>query len=497
MSLQTYDWSKPQRQSPAGLGLMFFKVLKGFFNVFLPLIVVYFFKKGRASDAYEWMFAGLGVFVLMRAILEFLFYRFHIADGELVIKSGILRKQTVSLPLEKIQGVQLEQNIYHKALGITRMGFDSAGTEKTEVKIDAIGLEKAAALKAFILERAATEEEEAASGNITAPYEYDEKKIIQLGFSDLLKLSFSANHIEAFFILLGFLFSLLQQARDVVEDQIEALATEASGYLVAGSVSLFVFLFLLTLIVSIFFSVLRTFFTYFNFFISSREKGFRIYGGLLQVREKLVPYRKIQYISWKANFVRQKIGIWMLQFHSVGSDAVKENQQVKTPVTQRAFLPALLEKYHPELDQNTVNGNGISPLYAIRRTVFTGLLPAIVLCGASVYWWGIHATWWLLLVPVVYAHTRVFTRRFRFFLGTEAIQLHKGVWGTYNALLRWDKIQKVSLRESMYQRKKHLATLVLHTAGGVVTLPYIKKQEAVQLMNYALFKAEISGSDWM
>ncbi|MGV3765167.1 MAG: PH domain-containing protein [Chitinophagaceae bacterium] len=497
MSPQTYDWSKPQRQSPAGLGLMFFKVLKGFFNVFLPLIVVYFFKKGRASDAYEWVFAGLGVFVLVRAILEFLFYRFHIAEGELVIKSGILRKQTISLPLEKIQGVQLEQNIYHKALGITRMGFDSAGTEKTEVKIDAIGLEKAAALKAFILERATTEEDETASGNIAAPYEYDEKKIIQLGFADLLKLSFSANHIEAFFILLGFLFSLLQQARDVVDDQIEALATEASGYLVAGSVSLFVFLFLLTLIVSIVFSVLRTFFTYFNFFISSREKGFRIYGGLLQVREKLVPYRKIQYISWKANFVRRKIGIWMLQFHSVGSDAVKENQQVKTPVTQDSFLPALLEKYHQELDQNTVNGNGISRFYAIRRTLFTGLLPAIVLCGAFIYWWGIHAIWWLLLVPVVYAHTVVFTKRFRFFLGAEAIQLHKGVWGTHNALLRWDKIQKVSLRESMYQRKKHLATLVLHTAGGVVTLPYIKKQEAVQLMNYALFKAEISGSDWM
>lgn len=497
MSPQTYDWSKPQRQSPAGLGLMFFKVLKGFFNVFLPLIVVYFFKKGRASDAYEWVFAGLGVFVLVRAILEFLFYRFHIAEGELVIKSGILRKQTVSLPLEKIQGVQLEQNIYHKALGITRMGFDSAGTEKTEVKIDAIGLEKAAALKAFILERAATEEDETASVNIAAPYEYDEKKIIQLGFADLLKLSFSANHIEAFFILLGFLFSLLQQARDVVEDQIEALATEASGYLVAGSVSLFVFLFLLTLIVSIVFSVLRTFLTYFNFFISSREKGFRIYGGLIQVREKLVPYRKIQYISWKANFVRRKIGIWMLQFHSIGSDAVKENQQVKTPVTQDSFLPALLEKYHPELDQNTVNGNGISRLYAIRRTLFTGLLPAIVLCGASVYWWGLHAIWWLLLVPVVYAHTRVFTSRFRFFLEAEAIQLRKGVWGTHNALLRWDKIQKVSLRESMYQQKKHLATLVLHTAGGVVTLPYIKKQEAVQLMNYALFKAEISGSDWM
>lgn len=493
MNNREYDWSQPQRQSAVGLLLIFFKVIRGTFNLFLPLILLYVVK-GRSGglQKWEWLFILAPIFMLVRASLEYYYYRFYINENELIIKKGVLRKQTIALPLDKIQGVQLEQHIVHKLLNAARLGFDSAGTERMEVKIDAIQLTKAAALKAFILEKRTTGQEQAPTS-----YEYDENKILTLGFSDLLRLSFSANHIEAFFILLGFLFSVLENVRDVLRDRINQWVDEASGWIPEGSFSVFVVLLMLVLIISVAVSVIKTFVTYFNFFISAREKGFRIYGGLINVKEKLLPYRKIQYITWRANWIRRKIGIYLLQYRSVGSDAVKENQQVRVPVTNELFIPALINVYHTRIDTIGLPAFRINSVYAFRKMIFSGILPAVAGFLISLNWLGAHACWFFMLIPFVYLHKLIFAKRFRYYISEEAIQLCKGIWGTQHVLLRWDKIQKIQVSQGIYQRKKALANIRLHTAGGVVSIPYISYEEAMSMTNYGLYKTETDKKDWM
>ena len=62
--------------------------------------------------------------------------------------------------------------------------------------------------------------------------------------------------------------------------------------------------------------------------------------------------------------------------------------------------------------------------------------------------------------------------------------------GREELVLRWDKIQSVSIEQSIYQEGRDLATVYLYTAGGTVTVPYIRLQEAREVINYALYKIE-------
>ena len=67
--------------------------------------------------------------------------------------------------------------------------------------------------------------------------------------------------------------------------------------------------------------------TYADFMISRSKKGFRIRSGLINKKEKFVPFRKIQFVSWKANWIRKKIGLFLLRFHATGADHVKNKMQ--------------------------------------------------------------------------------------------------------------------------------------------------------------------------
>lgn len=486
---QAIDWSFPQRQSPAALFIILLKVLRGMIRVFWPLFLLYFIRGRRGNpEKWELVFAFLPVFLLGRAILEFLYYRFFIVNNELVIKKGIFRKQTISVPLEKIQAVHIEQTFLHHLLGTAKISFDSAGTETIEIKIDAIQMAKAESLKGFIMQ---------SGGLPSGQLQSADQELIRLNFNDLLKLSISANHLEALFILFGFLFSVLESLKDLIRDRLTRLFDQASSLLLQNSISIFFILLITSLGIAIIISTARTFLTYFNFFISGSNRSYRIHSGLLNIREKVVPFQKIQYISWKATWLRKKIGLSLLHFHSVGGDEMRQRQQIKVPVTKYSYINILTTPYH-SLSQ-ALNGSThlIHPSYAIRRIIWPALPFSLVPVMITLPWWNWHALWFLLLIPYTYLFALFTVKHFRLILSEEAIFIHRGVPGLEEILLKWNNIQKITWKQSLYQRQHNLATVRIHTAGGILSIPFITLELAQRICNYSLYKIENDRQAWM
>ena len=71
-----------------------------------------------------------------------------------------------------------------------------------------------------------------------------------------------------------------------------------------------------------------------------------------------------------------------------------------------------------------------------------------------------------------------------------------GLLGYRTVALLFRKIQRVTVTQSRYQRRKDLASLRLYTASGSVRIPYIKHAEARQLRDYILYKVESSQQAW-
>ena len=78
----------------------------------------------------------------------------------------------------------------------------------------------------------------------------------------------------------------------------------------------------------------------------------------------------------------------------------------------------------------------------------------------------------------------------------DVLYIKKGIFGEERILMKWYKLQSVQLSQSIYQRRKGLANLTLHTAGGRITIYYIPLPAAYAILNYSLYKTETSKETW-
>jgi len=118
----------------------------------------------------------------------------------------------------------------------------------------------------------------------------------------------------------------------------------------------------------------------------------------------------------------------------------------RTLVVPGCYLPQIetvRDSYFSNFNKADFSEYPISTLVVGRIVLYLGVVPSLLF--GTLYFFK---TWWALL-----------------FLGWIPV-----VWA---AILRWYKIQSITLKQSPFQRRKHLATLTLSTAGGNLTLPYI------------------------
>jgi putative membrane protein len=244
------------------------------------------------------------------------------------------------------------------------------------------------------------------------------------------------------------------------------------------------------LLISIMISVVRILLLYADFHISRSVKGFHIRTGVINVKEKLVPYNKVQFISWKANLIRLKLKLYLLNFRSIGSGEVRNKQEIKVPVTKKEFIPLLVQFYHTLLPVQELSSLRIHPAYIFRKTLLSGIIPGVGLSIAGYFIMGNYSLLFLLLIPLAVFQSWLFCRKFRMWANDDVIQVRKGVYGLEELILKWNNIQMTRIFQSPYQRQKKLATVKIYTAGGTVVIPYITYHEAMAFVNYGLYKIE-------
>lgn len=147
----TFDWSKPQRQPLAALGIVFLRSFLEILKRFWPLLVVMLLGNKKGSDRYEWIGLVILALSVISALFRYLYFRFHLEEDKLVIRSGWIRKETKVIPLDRIQTVNIEQGPLHQLLSIVKLSIDTAGSQQEEAKIEALGRAMAEALKERLL----------------------------------------------------------------------------------------------------------------------------------------------------------------------------------------------------------------------------------------------------------------------------------------------------------------------------------------------------------
>ena len=485
------DWSIPQRQPVAGLVIVVLKTVWEILKRIWPLLLLMLFRRSPEEGSnrgafYEWIVIGFSLLALLAGVLRFYFFRFHILNNELIVKKGWLKKETLTIPLQKIQTVHIEQSILHEVLNIVKISIDTAGSTKTEVAIDALRRPMAEALRSQLLEEGKDPAHDQATEAPGTP-------LIKLSGKDLLRLSLSANHLEAFFILLSFGLGTWDNLRNISDRAV----SDAEGLVRTGTTLLWLF-FVPALLLTVFvISTARIVFRFFDFTVFGSAAGYRIRSGLTNVKERTVVFRKIQYVSWHANWIRRLMRLWILEYHVSGSDEQKRALKVQVPVTNPAYVPVLAENYAPLPHPEGREAVRVHPSYIYRRLLMIGLFPTAALLG--IFWpqWGERALVFCAYPLLIALYLWLYQRKFRLWAFREELLIRRGFLGEEFILLQWYKLQSVVLKQSLYERRHHLATVVLHTASGRLTVRFIPVATARALVNYSLYQVERSQQSWM
>lgn len=480
------DWTVFGRQPVMALAQIIFKTIIQLAKIFWPAILYILLRAdGKNNEGDDFIFIIFPVIALIKSFFDFIFFKFRVTEEDIQVKSGILSRKQITLPLYKIQTVHINQTWIQKIFNISELAFDSPGTEKAEITIQLRQLE-AEELMGIVLKK----------NKSAAAVENHEEQISQLSLIDLLKLGLTSNHFETLLIIIGLFLSFLNNIKDIVDDYNDNLLEDSTNIILGSSILLILTGVFALFLLSILASLIRTILSYINFRITKSTSGFVVNKGLINKSQKLVPFKKVQYISWKTNWIRKKISMYIFEFHTIGKKELKNNLKIKVPVISIPVLTELAKSYSTDISEHFPSGLKVHPTFLYRNTFFWGILP-VLLIFFPIFLYNKSFSIALLLIPLyVFLHYYLYTKKFLFSWSDNLIEVQKGVFGKQIVILKWENIQSIKISQSLYQGQKSLANLIIYTAGGTITAPYIPIEAAQELQNFGLFKVENSVNHW-
>lgn len=496
------DISVPTRQSVRGLVLIFIISARQAVRMFWPFLLLVVVKKDFLQGKTALVIAGIVVVLLLLAVhtvLYFLNFYFYVEKGEFIVKKGYLRKKVLSIPLERIQSVNTRQNLLQQLLNVVSLEIDTAGTVGKELKIHALEIDFARELQNHLrTERKKTVEPESPEEPEVEKEEIPEQLILKLSPIDLLKIGISQNHLRAALIIIAFGSQVFQQIKDLFQDKAEQYSSEAMNYISNSGALLISVMVIFFLFVSILFSLIRTVLKYFDFKLLKKDGNYRIESGLINKQNVIIPHNKVQELNWETGPVKKLFGIYHLVFkQAVSGQQNRKNQQL-------VDAPGCLE-HHLDLLKNDLFGADnltdspriySNPYYFRRLWLIYGWIPVLAVTPvfyAEWLFWIAAATW--LSAAAGYSILMLKKRYFR--MNEDQIRISKGAITHKWKQMELYKIQSVKFRQTIFQKRRKLASLQLMNAAGSMTIPYIDEQLAMQIYNYLLFHTEVSEKKWM
>lgn len=509
--MKQLEFNQPMQQSFIGIFVFFFVDIVKDVRRFLALFVILFVSKSAKENfaLYFWLlvvviFVGRFVF----SYLKYKNFKFHVKGNSFILQHGVLRKSTVEIPFERIQNINIEQNIIQQILNVVGVQIETAGEGDAEIEIKALERNVADQLKKRLLEEKqnilkthteefCTEETQASHPQIDA--EPKTSLLFQLNFLALLKVGISSNFFKGIAFLFLFISTIYNFVIDILsafieidleEDFFDRIPETAS--VIFGTALVFVFLgFLIT--------VVSTITRYFQLKITKTGENYELTHGLFKRVTKVIKKNKTQVVSIETNPIRKLFGIYNVFVSQASSRQLTEKEKIGLAGINTAqftsFFEAIFEQdYHQNFHTIAsskrlfvrlfwrwlifIVGVGIASFAMLKDPIITTLLS-------------------LFLLGFAICYTSLVVKKSYLSVSDEMICIGNGSLHTKKTFLAMYKIQSVQLKQNIFQRINGHADLVIFTASGSLSVPYIPYKEAIEQFNFALFKVETSALSWI
>lgn len=90
--------------------------------------------------------------VVLAGVVPWLTTSYRVADGQFQRRGGLLNRTQVTAPLDRVRSVDLDSDLFHRLLGLTKVTVGT-GVDETRIELDSLGREQAERLQSELLAR--------------------------------------------------------------------------------------------------------------------------------------------------------------------------------------------------------------------------------------------------------------------------------------------------------------------------------------------------------
>ncbi|MFC6255346.1 PH domain-containing protein [Secundilactobacillus hailunensis] len=359
-------------------------IWKNLVNVVFSILIVF----GLFKVLKQWQyFTILGIVVSLAVLLAILKYwclTYELGNQAITIHSGVIFRQQVHIPYNRIQTLQLKQWFYMKPFHVFAVSIETAGQShaKAEGQLPMVAKDVVDQLQAIVNGDSQTF---TATANEMKP-----STVYRISWSDLNAYAITSMGIMPILVALGWLYDKLD---DVLPQKwlnaVFSRTAHISVLLIVGAV-------IGVLILGILISYLIIIQRYYHFQLVKRDQRLLTEKGFFQRNTIVASLDRIQAVVISQTILRQWLKLVSVQVILASSAADNEDQNnlVMMPVVKQQHYDQT-HTFIPWLPQALPTYTRISPWakwLLIRNAVMIAIVPVLIL-GIVFRPWG-----WLSLV---------------------------------------------------------------------------------------------------
>jgi len=505
--LNPADEPRWQRTSP--LAILFFfggiikAIIKNAAQVLAPTAAFFFAFGGDTQTKVVIAVSAFALITVTTSVLRYLFFQYAIADDAILIREGVINKKQLDIKYGRIQGINTEQSFIYRFFDLVTVSFDTAGSAGTEGRLPAVRSDLGRTLRERIGRAKPEGAAEPADGDAENAATASAEPILRLDWGDMIAIGLADRRAFLFLAILAPLSEQLSERMgNVIANAVEDAAQDLAALGTAIAVTLIVTIVIIIIVILVIASIVAAFLRYHKFTLYLEGDRLRSVGGLLTRHEANMETGKVQLVRIRQTLVMRWFDRLRIVLHQASSKTQKADKNFVVPAAAPGFEAHFVEDvFAAEVDDlDTTFDNPalrrVSAHYLRPRILYFGVLPA--LATTALFWFdnGVGALVFLLWIPLWSLLCWQRWRRLAYHVSGDALLRRSGLIAKQLDVFLLRKVQRVTIYQSPYQRRKQLASVRFFLASGSIRVPYIPLGDAERIRDYVLYKVESSKLSW-
>lgn len=489
------DFFSFSKQSPKGFLIIYLSHLRKQINHFWVLIPFAFTKKKSSTLLYLFIaFVGvIFLWSLIKTLIRYKTFQFKTDEENFILKEGFFKKKETVIPFHKIINVNLKQNIVQQFINVTQVEIETAGSDKLEVKIEALSKENAIALKKILIENKVSEVN---SDIVEVNY------LQKITLKELFEVAITENHLQSLMLIVAFFVTFYFRIKDYIKDSgLKEIVVGTVKDNESDIISNVFIVLLISFLSSVLVSFIRVFIRHFNLKTYIKNNAIEIKQGLLDYKNNIIKTSKVQYLVVSTNPLKKIFGIFNVRFLQATSGVVVTKKVIKTVGVTKKQLQKIIAVFYTEKNllfpSDFIKPHSYYKIKIFYRSLL--ILLALNLVGIVKYKASMNILIgfnFISIIIILFLIT-VKYKKTSFNYNNTHIQVNGGLISSDITYFEYYKIQKISLYQTIFQKKRDIADLHLQTASGEIILPCVAYQKAIEIYNHFLITVEKSNKSWV